>query len=369
MKKNFLALSFALGAALILATFSSARAQNQCADLWLGIGKNVVVTSLHHQHGPILKYQADPVLRGPGKNSYRIGTYNMLNLYDHVAPQVNGSQRQYSLIKDDSRRRGNAQAIELMDSDIQVLVEVENLAALKRFTSSYLKDQYQPFLIDGNDGRGIDVAVLVKRNLPIEFEWRSYKKVNNSQGRPVFSRDLPVGLVYERDSTGQRSEKPRFAILATHYKSQRAQRGEEHLTALKREEQARATVQIVDQIRREFGEDLPVFLAGDFNNQVHSSPEFRSLYEYGFKDTLDMLPAEKIPTDRATHYYFPRSGPPHANQIDAILALGTNIRVVDGEIVSDRDQAGNILPAPTSYAERETRPSDHRPIVVEVELP
>ncbi|MFS4460394.1 endonuclease/exonuclease/phosphatase family protein [Bdellovibrio sp. HCB2-146] len=347
---------------IIVSISITVQAQETCAQNFSFQTHFGTVTEGQHAQGPILYYQADPRLQTPLPKTFRVGTYNILNLYDHAPARVEGA---FPAVKERARRQGNARAIEEINPDFQIVVEVENIAALRRFNENYLEHQYEPLLIEGNDSR-IDVAILVKRDLPVNFEWRSYKNFKGPNGRPVFSRDLPVGLVYERDSRGQSLEKPKMAILATHYKSQRTDPGDKP-TDLVRREQVIATLNIVNELQLRYGNDFPILIAGDFNNSVHNASEFSALFKFGFKDTLDMT--EQPIQDRATHYYFPPKGkPPEANQIDAILALAPGLKVLSGKVIADTDANGQKLPPPKTFEERENRPSDHRPIGIEIEL-
>lgn len=343
---------------------SAAFAQVTCAENFSFQTLFGEVTLSQHSFGPIMSYKADLSLTNAFPSSIRIGTYNILNLYDHASPHTE-SVSYFPTEKDTQRRLGNARAIHEINPDFQIVVEVENMAALKKFNETYLDHQYEPLLIEGNDVR-IDVAILIRRDLPVNFEWRSFKNYKGADGKNIFSRDLPVGLVFERDAQGNSTATPKFAILATHYKSQRTKPGQPD-TAAKRLEQVVATLDIVNKLQLQYGKDFPIFLAGDFNNNVHSAPEFSALFKRGFKDTLDMTP--EPPKDRATHYYFPKNGAvPEANQIDAILALAPGLRVLEGRVISDTNDQGETLSAPKTFDEREQRPSDHRPIGVVLEL-
>lgn len=352
--------------ALVLSLFlfqAAAFAQETCAENFSFQTHFGQIFIGQHSFGPTMTYKADLSLKGVLPSSIRIGTYNILNLYDHASAHAETAF--FPMEKDIERRLGNARAIHEINPDFQVIVEVENIAALKKFNETYLDHEYEPLLIEGNDSR-MDVAILVKRNLPVNFEWRSFKEYKSPEGSPVFSRDLPVGLVFERDSQGNSNSQPKLAILATHYKSQRTKPGAED-TAIKRQQQVVATLDIVNKLQLQYGKDFPIFLAGDFNNKIHLAPEFSSLFKRGFKDTLDLSP--EPPKDRATHYFFPKKGgAPEGNQIDAILALAPGLRVLEGRVISDTDKDGHTLSAPRTFDERESRPSDHRPIGVTLEL-
>ena len=351
---------------LILAFFLSSAAQAQlvCSDIFSSNQFKGEVTFGQSQYGQSLFYKADPGLRGPLQKHLRFGTYNLLNLFDHVMIQESTGTTK----KPSEKRMGNARAIETMDPDFMIGVEIENIHAFKLFNETYLKNQYEPLLIEGNDSRGIDVGILIKKDLPIEMEWRSFKNFSPYTEQAIFSRDLPVGLVYERDANGLKQNHPKFAIIATHYKSKRTNPGQPDTSTI-RARQVQATLEVIKIIQKEFGDNLPILLSGDFNNSLHTSYEFKSLFAEGFQDTLDLAPQKASLEERATHYYFDRKGNREANQMDGILILANHqMNVVQSKVIPDTDSLGRVLPAPKTFFEREQRPSDHRPISAEIEF-
>ena len=91
-------------------------------------------------------------------------------------------------------RELTAKAILASGADIIALQEVENLDTLKSFQKKFLKDYRFALLIDGNDPRLIDVALLSK--IPFDtIVTHQYKTKPNSK-RKVFSRDcLEVNFI------------------------------------------------------------------------------------------------------------------------------------------------------------------------------
>ena len=62
------------------------------------------------------------------------------------------------------QRDNTARVILDMQPDVLGVSEVENIAALRIFNQQYLSQYFDRiFLIDGNDGRGIDVAICVRK--------------------------------------------------------------------------------------------------------------------------------------------------------------------------------------------------------------
>ena len=369
MKKTQLNLSlfFSLVLTLLISAPSYSAGYNLGASFedllnQYGLPTDTATKTYEGQYGPYQIYNAtatnpESALKPLGQN-IRIGTYNILNLFEHLQNDKNNP------VKNHERRLGNTAAIREMNADFQLLVEVENLAALQTFNKDYLNDDFVPFVIDGNDTRGIDVALLVKKNLRIEIEYRSHK---NYAGK-VFSRDAPVALVFDLDNNGKRLGSPRLAIMLVHQKSKRTDPDKEDQTAQVRKAQAIAALEIVELIKTEFQEQFPVIIGGDFNTAVHSSPETRPYFDFGFKDSLDMIDQPVPHNQRDTHYYFSPTGEMHAEQIDALLVSSESDVVSKADIYPTRDKNGTALPSPKSFEEREERPSDHLPIGIEISL-
>jgi predicted extracellular nuclease len=130
----------------------------------------------------------------------RIGTFNIENLltrfdFTGFRNQLRqdrvlrlyaiGNEAEYERLEEarmvastDDNRQLTAQAIADADADILCLQEVESLAALNAFENGYLyrmmgEGYRQKYLIEGNDSRGIDVAVMMRDQTrdgePIEF--------------------------------------------------------------------------------------------------------------------------------------------------------------------------------------------------------
>ncbi len=363
MKKTQLNLSLFFSLVLtLLISAPSYSAEPSFGDLLqqYGLPTDTATKTYEGQYGPYQIYNAttaspESALKPLGQN-IRIGTYNILNLFEHLQNDQNNP------VKNHERRLGNTAAIREMNADFQLLVEVENLAALQTFNKDYLNDDFVPFVIDGNDTRGIDVALLVKKNLRIEIEYRSHK----NYAEKVFSRDAPVALIFDLDHSGKRLAQPRLAIMLVHQKSKRTEPGKEDQTAVTRKAQAVSSINIIQSLRAEFSGNFPIIIGGDFNTAVHTSTEIRPYFDYGFKDSLDMID-QPLPHDqRDTHYYFSPVGEMHAEQIDALLVFSETDVVTKADIYPTRDKNGSALAPPKSFEEREERPSDHLPIGIEI---
>ncbi len=120
----------------------------------------------------------------------------------------------------------------MMTPDVVGVVEAENLSALKRLADRINKDaesagkpnpKYEAYLIDGNDGRGIDNGFLVKTSRVKVIEVKQFGK-DEKYKHPVkkediFLNDRPPLMLrasIEDAKTGQPFE---FTVVANHLKS------------------------------------------------------------------------------------------------------------------------------------------------------
>lgn len=116
--------------------------------------------------------------------------------------------------KDVADRQTIAERILTIDADVLAVQEVENINVLKEFNRIYLKGLY-PYqvLIEGNDPRFIDVALLSK--LPAGAITSFQAAVHNKKpSEPVFSRDCLEVEIFNHT----RSQKL-FTIYNNHLKS------------------------------------------------------------------------------------------------------------------------------------------------------
>jgi hypothetical protein len=277
-----------------------------------------------------------------------IGQYNVLD---------------FNSAKPDKDIRGVAETILRADPDILVLEEVSNARVLSEFNTIHLGGRYEPLLMEGN-GSGIHVGFLLKKDLPFDVEAQSFKNVAEATSdAPLFSRDLPV-LVF-RETGGDARGPPRLAVAGTHYKSQRS-RDATVDTAAVRTRQAEASAEILQHYRRELGPTVPLFLAGDFNDDVRHAASFDPLKtRLGFCDSFDLAPASKSvsASARTTQTFHPRDGSPTKHsQLDAILVSGVTSEsglIREAQVVPYRDAQGNVKPVPQTIQQRYENPSDH----------
>jgi endonuclease/exonuclease/phosphatase family metal-dependent hydrolase len=263
---------------------------------------------------------------------------------------------------------GVARALLEIDPDVAMLVEVGGRDSLENFNRHFLGDRYEPLFVEGNSTRGIDLAFLVRRGLPLTAEARSNRdtpvEVHRYRGgreTARFARD--VAELRLMDARGRL----RLLLLLVHLKSMLSTeqdfRGKDLRTA-----EAIALSEIYAERRAEFPA-VPVVVGGDFNAQL-SSLELELIHRTDLVDFHDLLatPAQ----DRISLVHFDTADRPRHQTVDYLL-ISPELRecvVPEGSFTwRHRSFHGVIEGLPASSRERHRMPSDHYPVVLTVRLP
>ncbi|MFN9066803.1 MAG: endonuclease/exonuclease/phosphatase family protein [Bdellovibrionales bacterium] len=247
--------------------------------------------------------------------------------------------------------------------DFGVFTEVENVAAMRRLLEEdpRLKGQYHVFLKNGNDARGIDICLVVKKDLGLKFKFDTYKSLQlKDQGEegPLFSRDLPVLRIYQEGDLV-----PSLIIMGNHAKSQRDREGDPNSSRW-RSAQYKAIAEISDKYESQYP-GVPQILAGDFNINVNLSAEINPIRKK-FESVYNLVPEDQqIPvSERITHWFFPFNGDPVKQQLDDIRVRGY-LKILQALIRPLKDRQDQELEeGPQSFKEREKLASDHAPLVM-----
>ena len=316
--------------------------------------------------------------------SVRIATFNVENLFarfnfnadvDPVAAVRDGwnANEQLFTIQDDDSKRITGQTISELRADVLALQEVEGLDTLRRFRTEYLGGyRAYPYMVvvDGNDPRLIDLAVLSKH--PI-VHVRSHQHLRAGAGRAahyVFSRDcLEVDVSVEG--------KP-LTLFVNHLKSmldKRAPAQGRANTRAKRIEQAQAVRQIVvDRFGRRPG-GKPFVVLGDLN-------DYRAVDAQGEPAILDLLDwnqvenvVERLPAEEQWTHFFKGSGrrlPPGYHQLDYVLTSRSLAAGASAPTIFRKGQPKRAVRYPGPHFDRighdSPKASDHCPVAVDVAL-
>jgi len=280
----------------------------------------------------LVTVSCDPGLSGPssgtgsgrGAVTVRLATWNVHDLFDaedRVVPP--GEEDPLPTAAEvEGKLAGLAAVLSRLDADLVLLQEVENRPLLDRLAAL----AGYPFarLVEGNDPRGIDVAVLAR--LPI-LAYASHRDDLAPDGRRLWPRDCVEAHV---DAAGRR-----LVVVGSHFSSALSDGG------TRRAWQAARMREIADAAARE---DPSAFVVagGDLNDAPRSLALAPLLADGAW---LDLAPPGSVTwvgasgEARLDYLLVPADGP----------GRGTVAWVEAGDDVE--------------------RASDHRPVLVETELP
>lgn len=308
----------------------------------------------------------------PEESSFRIATFNVENLFaryrfkrnEHVILEDGFHINQLAFdIYDETGKRITAKAIKEMDADIICLQEIENLPVLDRFNSRYLmqhdkdKRYIHRILIDGNDKRQIDVAILTRKDFPVTAV-RSYRHLQRARSPvKIFSRDCLEVDVKIKDKI--------LTLYINHFKSMIGGRDK---TRDRREEQVKKVAEIVLERWKNNLDEANFAILGDFNDYIDIKTSLKGLLNNP-KLKLANLVEHRPKNDRWTHYW---AGGDEYTQLDYIL-LPVAFNEHAGTPTPEIMRKGMPWRAEKYDGERfedvgENHPkaSDHAPVVVEI---
>lgn len=280
-----------------------------------------------------------------------------------------------------------AKALIEINADIIMLCEVGGFESLKNFNHLFMNDTYSPCLIEGNSDRNIDVGFLIRKGLPFYFDVLSNKarpinylypheRLSLANGYPVkggkvtsshkFSRDVVELRLFTKDK-----EKPFFITLLTHLKS----RLDPERIDPNGFERRQAELLTLLEIYRELEEknpQTPIIVAGDFNGnagKVNTDEEFKEIYATTeLKDVFEV--AGLTPEQRATFYQVKSSARTEGRQIDFVFLSPITqslLKPQSAKAFRYRDEFGSERSVPQTMEAKGRIPSDHYPIVFEIE--
>ncbi len=244
---------------------------------------------------------AGPATRPAVDDTITIGSYNVLNLFDAVNdPYANDDN---TPVKPRDQLEAVARTIRTLNADVLALVEVENRGYLQQFLDVFLPDMgYEVVLYEGNDLRGIDVAVLSRLPVGPVTSYR-HLRFPDADGNPMrFQRDLLRVRIEPSDAAA-------FEVFVVHLKSKE---GDDDSGLELRLGETRAIRRVIDELMRA-QPNLRFVICGDFNDYVDSEPLKTLLGSGG--NALSTFVSDLKPGETITY-----NQPPHLSMIDFILA-------------------------------------------------
>lgn len=225
----------------------------------------------------------------------RVATWNVENFFDRYDDPWHEDEVTHPPYTGEVRQKRLAEVIHRLDADVLCLQEVEHRFLLEDFVARHLADMgYEVVLVEGNDGRGIDVALLSRLPVGPVTSYRHLRFRDRDGREQRFRRDLlrvRIGPPLEAD------------VYVLHLKSQHG--GEDADKVRLAEARAAAGV-----LRAELDRDpdYRALVAGDFND-VPGSPPLQALLAVGLVDPMADAGPEVVTYNRE----------PYRSRIDYIL--------------------------------------------------
>jgi len=269
------------------------------------------------------------------RETVRIGSFNVMNLFDtYDDPYTHDETTPF---KPRAALEQVAATIRQLNADVLALVEVENRGVLERFNRALLSDMGygEVVLFEGNDGRGIDVALLSRLPVGAVTTYRHLSFPLPGGGETRFRRDL---LRVRIEPPGAAA----FDVFVVHLKSKR---GETQGSAPIRQAEATELRRICDEILKQDAA-ARFLVCGDFND-TWDSPALKTIRGSGA--TALTCAFEQLPTDKRVTY----NREPHRSMIDYILCSPAMAKAYV-------DRSYGLVDGSTS-----TIGSDHNPIGAE----
>ena len=283
-----------------------------------------------------------PSLAEAAGNQLSVATFNVENLIDTAIPNPADLPR---LSEEEYIQRLDkvAQTIIALGAPVIVaLQEVENIGVLQDLAGRPLLSDYHysPYLLEGNDSRGIDVGYLVRDDRATVEDFAILDAPNALFSRPPLMLQGTVHL----DSGDEQ-----LILLNNHFLSLSA--GELQTEAV-RNNQAAWNAGLVDRLSAE-NPDAHIIVLGDLNSFYRTKPldtlQERGLYHaYGFFEDDELLPYTYIYEGSAQSLDHILMSESLFERLSLVEALHTN--------------ADFPIPDPADSSPR--RVSDHDPLLV-----
>jgi len=294
----------------------------------------------------------------------KIMSFNAENLITEADFHGKPGEHHDQGFKDDAELHKMRVIINDAQPDFLVLQEVGSLESLQALTKAPpLKGKYEAYLKEGNDH--FHIGFLVKTDMNFDYRIESHKDERffdtiEEREINVFSRDLPALMIMKKDSN-----KPAMVIFGNHAKSKRDREGDPESNKL-RTKQYEVAADIVKQYQDKYGADLPILFAGDFNTDVQAGPEVVPLKKV-LQSSFDLAKSTDLPKDRITHTYHPSDEATRYQQLDDVMVSGSlKKNIIEAHVVPYKDENGRPKPPASTWDERRSQPSDHRPILIKI---
>ncbi len=295
-----------------------------------------------------------------------------IQIFDVITFEPGRSNTLKPKVISEAQRKNTALAMLAVRPDILTVCEVENLTTLRLFNAKYLDNYFDRIvLLDGNDSRGIDVGLMVRKGFNATIESIRTHADDAAQGGYIATTNIldmkgRLGAAsFSRDclEVDVRVGKTPLTLLVNHLKAQESKNGEDPTTA-KRLGQAQRVADIAKRVRK--NSRVPIVM-GDLNKDYRQADYDKSLNPLvkstGFYDPVSSL------DEKWTHFYESKKS---VSQLDYILldkslkAHVTDVEVFRGGLSPNCKQYDGERIGTISKDKLEA--SDHCPLCVELNV-
>ncbi len=254
-----------------------------------------------------------------------------------------------------------ATTITKISPDLIMLTEVGGMHSLENFNNYFLQGGYQPFLLEGNSDRGIDMGFLLRA--PWSGKIHSHKEYKLPHSKyTTFSRDVLKLEIFL-------NEQLMANALLVHLKSKLNSKGDDFEGRTRRAVEVLGLSEIIHQLPQ----DVPMILGGDFNgvaSGLNPEPEFAPLNHKNNLQDAAMV-AGLNESDRFSYVYFNQGGLRIEQQLDYLFlnqkAQGC-LRKESVVFLRYTGVEGQLIPLPQKSWQKILMPSDHLPLYAEFNL-
>ena len=225
--------------------------------------------------GLLARLDAGPGLDSPRAaelDGLRLVSWNLENWFDKYDDPYRRDEVTKPAYVNEARQQRCAAVLRELNGDIVALQEVENRFVLQQFVDTHLADMgYRVVLIEGNDSRGIDCALLSKLPIDAVTSYQHRQFLGEDGMMQHFRRDLlrvSLGAPFEGD------------VYVVHLKSQH---GDEAADIVREAESAEILRIVQENGAGQNGYRAVVI--GDFN-EVPELPTITQLTEGGLVDPM-----------------------------------------------------------------------------------
>lgn len=263
-------------AAIDVSTF--AELKNVTGVMYYGYRSFSILTDPDNK--PVIKntISISPLSRVPTEKDFLVAGMNVENLFDEIDdPSPDEKPVPSEVVETKMKKISRAVRFYMQMPDVIGIAEVENLPLLKRLAEKINADavqggkddpKYEAYLIEGNDGRGIDNGFLVKSSRVKVLETKQFGKDekyrNPVKGEDSFVNDRPPLMI--RCLIEDSKDKAEFTVIVNHLKSfgGYSDPKSQDDVRLKKKLQSEYLAKLVNE-RQKANPNERIVLVGDFN--------------------------------------------------------------------------------------------------------